>query len=347
MKKLLVATSALAVTAPAFANEVTFSGSVVGKATTTDGSKVTNAVLSTLTLKASYASDDGLSGTIKFGHTGTANASTSLGIDGFSVSADTQLGKFTLGTSHTLYTDDDFIELNEINDARLGKNVDFPALTGFATGTTGSQLRVVQSYEYSVNDDTTIGITWGEIARAMSAKTSMGGFSLALDYSEEQKTGTTGKVVSPMVLNVSGDVGPVALKLEYGWNGTDNSGYDALFSYTVSPSVKVDLGLDSLDNNEIQVSGAMGGGTYSVFAGTWKAATVSGFGGVGYETTLAGMTAGLKYGSVPSAAGHTVATNAVELYLKPSNDMEIEMINSAVNGATATNTVNFKVSMSF
>ena len=117
MKKLLIASSALAVTAPAFAQEVTLSGTFVGKATTEDLTQLSGHLISTLIFGLAYEGET-VGGNINFGETSSIpNVGEIVNeVGSANIYAMTSFGKFNYGTSDGDKTDDDLIELSIIND---------------------------------------------------------------------------------------------------------------------------------------------------------------------------------------------------------------------------------------
>lgn len=321
MKKLLVASAAVAVAAPAFANDVTLSGNVVGELSTSNLNTVTAGALSTFEITLAVAPEgNGIGGNITFGLEqvlttapvagvpGTTTLATvedySFGVTGYDIFAMTDLGKFNVGTSTTTKTDDDLTEMNAIGDTG---EVDFASgLIGFDEGFhIGSYL----SYSNDLGP-ISVGLTWGAAADALgnaagstyvlSLGADLGGFAALLDYAES----------GDYVLTLEGSVGGFGVALE-----TDQDGdADAKFSGSFG-DFGVALGVNTADDVELEVTGAVGDMSFHVYAGEVGGNELS---GIGFSTMIAGMEVGADY---DSRIGSTGPEGSV--YIKPIDGFKI------------------------
>ena len=190
MKKLLVASSALVAAAPAFANDVTLSGTFVGHAATTDLEQLSNAVITTLTYGIAYAGNN-IGGNINFGQTDTvgvvlvastgATSNTSLSnivtqIDSANIYADSAFGKFNFGTSDGSKTDNDLGELAVLQD-QSSDNVDFSyaeaALNAFTTAAVGTHLTYSNTF-----GPASVAVAWHDDGYTLSAGADLGDFAV-------------------------------------------------------------------------------------------------------------------------------------------------------------------------
>ena len=129
MKKLLIATSALIAAAPALAN-VTLSGTIdldftTGEFESGDGD------VNTLSLGLAYTGE-GFGGSLTLSPLNDGTTAVSSIVAGYNIYSNTDLGKFSIGTSDGLSTDDDLAETAQAVDFTLGKDDLTDTYGGFA-----------------------------------------------------------------------------------------------------------------------------------------------------------------------------------------------------------------------
>jgi Cu/Ag efflux protein CusF len=334
MKKLLVATSALVVAAPAMA-QPTLSGSIVAKATTTGLTELSGGAISTLTLKVAYEGDN-LGGDMSFGDTGTPDLSAVMQMTGFNVYADTTMGKFNIGTSQSKVTDDDLTELSIFNDKV--KNVDMPSMTGEAVQ--NDTFFLTHSKPFYGAD---VAISWGDTAANVSVSTDMGDFKVMADMNMNGDSAAA-NAVAPYVINVTGDLGPVGLKLESGYSAvsSENDGTDIALSFDAN-DLTIDFATGSNGNadsdiTEFRVSGSMDDISYAVAMGSNDGLTTdTDFSEINLKTMMNGMGVGLNILSYDGA-------DTTEIYVEPMSGIEIEYVDVST---AADAMINFKIEASF
>ncbi len=348
MKKLLLATSTLAVATPAMA-ELTLSGNIVAKATTVDADELTDAVVTTLTLKATYENDAGAGGHMIFGQTDTSDTVnwTDTDILGFNVYANTAYGKFQIGTGAGEFTDGGLVIVRSLGDDVT--NVEFPGYDGevpmdgeLDNEDDRDSTDVYLAYSYT-SGDTTGQVSWGDDATLLSLSTVAGGFTVKLDALSYGESGDE-DAVDPNVVNISGDLGPIQVALESGYSliSEENDGTDLSLAYTLGDlTAKVGTstnGTEGTDVQEFMISGKAGNADYAFSTGSDEALTnEEDFSKVTLESMLSGMTAGIS-------SNDRDGTTETELYIKPVDALEIEYVD---NDGAEDAVINFKVSASF
>ena len=375
MKKLLVATSALVVAGPAFANDVTLSGTFAGKYSTEDASELSGAAITTATLKLSYENENGFGGNITLGDD-DLNSSDKAGrlndailqVTDINIYADTTLGKFNIGTGDGTMTDSDLTEMNRFNDADTN--------VAFSSGLTGENLNndlnadslqdPLASYLTYSNSFGPVeaAITWAEDGYILSGGLSVGGFDLDLDYS----SGRSGSVYTSLieefgsadpepdkrlrdafgesdasyVINAVGSLAGITVELEYG-TGKDEKGdlvdsaYDLYLAYDLGVA-KLALGTASNSDQEVEVSGDLGDFGYKLYFGNGEDLNEKSYTGFEVSTQVGAVEAGLKTSDVDG-------TTSTELYLIPVSGFEIELVDSGKDKEDPV--INFKVAASF
>ncbi|MGB0784839.1 MAG: hypothetical protein ACPGRH_01640, partial [Alphaproteobacteria bacterium] len=174
MKKLLIATSALALAAPAVA-EVSLSGALEMNATTSTGQ---SAAAATTKGELSLSMTDGtITGSTKL----VINGADHVDATGQKLSAATSLGTFTIGGAATM-ADDDLTELSVIGD------------TGDVGALAGSYGNASYTNTFG---DLKVGLSWGASAAATSLGFDFAGFAVTVDADQANN----------YVLNASGDFG--------------------------------------------------------------------------------------------------------------------------------------------
>ena len=333
MKKLLVATSALVVAAPAMA-QPTLSGNIVAKASTTGLTELSGGAVSTLTLKVAYEGDN-FGGDMSFGGSSTPATLQDLQLSGFNVYADTAMGRLNIGTSQTKVTDDDLTELNIFNDKV--KNVDMPSLDGEAA----QDDAIFLTHSMSLNG-ADFAISWGDTGANISLSTDMGDFKVMADMNMNGDSSVAS--VDPYVINVTGDLGPVGLKLESGYSAvtSENDGTDIALSFDAN-GLAIDFATGSNGNadsdiTEFRVSGSMDDISYAVATGSDDSlATDTDFSEINLKTMMNGMGVGLNIQSYDG-------TDTNEIYIEPMSGLEIEYVDVST---AADAVINFKISASF
>ena len=356
MKKLLIATSALTLAAPAFAEEYTLSGTFAGKASTEGGDQLSGGVITTLTFGVTYKGDN-VGGDFSFGDTDSDLSLEDITgmVESANIYAETSFGKFNFGTDDGYKTDDDLTELEFFND-ETGKNVDFKSgLTAFKAGENVDENKTgVETYLTYSNSFEGVGValTWADDGYVLSAGGDFAGYSVGLDmstYTGESEEDPAG--AGTYVLNVSGDVGPVALALEMGYapavigndiytaSESEDGATDLKLGYSFG-LVDVNVGVGSDEVNEILVSGDAGDIGYKVaFGSDGKISNEDNrdFSLIGLTSTVADMEAGLEIKNYN-------AVDTTELYIKPIDDFEIEFVDKS---SAEDPVINFKISTSF
>jgi len=238
MKKLLVATSALVVAAPAFANDVTLSGTLEFKASTEDGAELSTASVDTFEITLAGAGDV-VGGNVTLGLT----AASDIGVTGYDVYADSSIGKFNIGTSTGTMTDNDLTELEYIGDT---------GAVNFASGITGVAVNGLATYLTYSNSlgPVDVALTWGGNGMVTSVGGSFGGFDVDVDSSD-----------AGSAVNVSGEVAGFGIKVE----SDDSSNYDLAVTGSFG-DYGVAIGSNSNEDFELGVTanfGDLGVGLYS------------------------------------------------------------------------------------
>ena len=341
MKKLLVATSALVVAGPAFANDVTLSGTFAGKYSTEDATELSGGAITTLTVNLAFKGDNGFGGNLKLGDDDTPDLDDLGDVNAVNIYAETALGKFNVGTDTGTKTDDDLTEMNVFNDGDDNDNVDFDhGLAAFMNEENKLGTFLTYSNDFG---PVSSAVTWADDGYVFSAGLELAGFDLALDYSSGSSTIEDDSSDASYVINAVGSLAGITVELEYGTGKNEknedvDSAYDLYLAYDLGVA-KLALGTASNSDQELEVSGDLGDFGYKLYFGNDEQATdEKSYTGFEISTQVGAIEAGLKTSDV-------AGTTSTELYLIPVSGFEIELVDSGKDEADAM--INFKVATSF
>ena len=225
MKKLLIASAAMTVAAPAFAQDVTMTGTFDAEyhSKNFDGG---DGDINTLTISIKYAGDG-------VGATATLDVASTeaTAIDEYNVYADTMIGRFAIGTSDGLTTDDDIAEtgsavdftkgVDEINDTAASIDTQDGPVENTALGVAHSATNPSLTYSAPSIGDVSVKLTMGSNAGAaqdyvLALGYRNGGVRVAVDLDENSTYVLTGVVET--------GVGNVAVEAD------NNSNYELQFA---------------------------------------------------------------------------------------------------------------------